>query len=126
VLPDVLYKDLPRRIREHALPFLADDEHIVECSTAKRAWGAMPAILLPASAYLALTDKRLLCFNPSRLGNRPAGLAFEASRETVTAEGTSPGRMVLVTSQPKNRKLLLSTVFPAESTLIWQSLQAPR
>ncbi len=126
MLPDVLFKDLPRRIREHALPFLADDEHIIECSTAKRAWGVLPAILLPASGYLALTDKRLLCFNPARLGNRPAGLAFEVPRETVAAIGTHPRRMVLATSQPRSRKLLLSAAFPTESAIIWQSLLRPR
>jgi hypothetical protein len=85
MLPDSLYNDLPDRIIRHAREYLGDGEEILAACPAKVGWPWLPAVLLPGSCYLALTDRRIMGFLPTKVKALPGDIWFDRPSSAVRA-----------------------------------------
>jgi hypothetical protein len=83
MLPDSLYDDLPERIGRHAAGHLQAGERLVATCPAKVGWSWVPAPLLPGSCYLALTDRRVIGFLPTKVKALPGDIWFDRPRHAL-------------------------------------------
>ncbi|MCD0484340.1 hypothetical protein LO771_18555 [Streptacidiphilus sp. ASG 303] len=77
MLPDALHADLPDRIAAHARGMLQAGEVLRAAAPAKVGRPRMPYALLPATCYLALTDRRLIGFLATPVKALPGRVWFE-------------------------------------------------
>jgi hypothetical protein len=122
MLPDSLYKDLPEKIALHAGAFLHDGEEVSAACPAKVGWSRMPALLLPGSCYVAVTDKRILGFLPTRGKALPGKLWFEEPL-TSARRGTRHHQVVVATEGGKRRHLHLSSRFKQAADGVYTSVR---
>jgi RHS repeat-associated protein len=104
VLPDALHADLPDQIRNRAAQVLHDGETIMAATAAKVGWPGMPYVLLPASCYVALTDRRVIGFLATRFKATPGRMWFERPLSALAI--TSRTRQITVDLGDGHRKTL--------------------
>jgi hypothetical protein len=104
MLPDALHPNLPDQIKNRAAQVLLDGETIKAATAAKVGWPSMPYVLLPASCYVALTDRRIIGFLATKLKATPGRMWFE---RPVAALATTPRtRQITVDLENGHRKTL--------------------
>lgn len=129
MFPDNLFVKLPGVIERRADQMLGEGEVILSCTTAKLGPAWIPTAILPGSVHLALTNRRLLGFYPSRSGGRPVGLMFEVATDNVQRL-QKPNKLVLQIPQKEGsgnsyKTMTLSRFFRDESDAVFQGSANP-